>query len=166
MSSPPARSHRRDPSSPRPAGRQLEGSEVALDRAGGYLELVGELLRGAATRAGPAQRLARGTGVAVIFEAKVLSDVSTHITFDVARNQLARTIDVMLEANPSQPPLCLREPKQTFLVLLTPALMQAEGTGNAASGSRLYGWLMPALQGSGWLAPPAALPHRDGAGIG
>jgi hypothetical protein len=47
---------------------------------------------------------ARGTGVAVIFEAKVLSDVSTHITFDVARNQLARTIDVMLEANPQLQP--------------------------------------------------------------
>jgi hypothetical protein len=47
-------------------------------------------------------------GVAVIFEAKVLSDVSTHVTFDVARNQLARTIDVMLEETqhsvPAEPP--------------------------------------------------------------
>jgi hypothetical protein len=60
-------------------------------------EASGSRLEGA-TKA-DAMLVARGTGVAVIFEAKVLSDVSTHITFDVARNQLARTIDVMLEAN-------------------------------------------------------------------
>jgi hypothetical protein len=107
--------------------------------------------------------VARGTGVAVIFEAKVLSDVSTHITFDVARNQLARTIDVMLEANRQlQPPLCLREPKQTFLVLLTPARMQAQGAGNAASGSRLYGWLMPAYKDPDGSLLQQHLPHRDG----
>jgi hypothetical protein len=40
------------------------------------------------------------SGVAVIFEAKVLSDVSTHVRFDLTRNQLARTIDVMLEEEP------------------------------------------------------------------
>ena len=58
-----------------------------------------------------AMLLAPKTGVAVIFEAKVLSDVSTHVTFDVARNQLARTIDVMLEENPAlQSPLNLRKP--------------------------------------------------------
>ena len=43
--------------------------------------------------------LLAATGVAVIFEAKVLSDISAHVTFDLARNQLARSIDVMLEAN-------------------------------------------------------------------
>ena len=51
-----------------------------------------------ATRA-DAMLLAPETGVAVIFEAKVLSDISTHVTFDLARNQLARSIDVMLEVN-------------------------------------------------------------------
>ena len=50
-----------------------------------------------------AMLLAPGTGVAIIFEAKVLSDVATHVTFDMARNQLARTIDVMLEENPQLP---------------------------------------------------------------
>jgi hypothetical protein len=53
--------------------------------------------------------LAHDTGVAIIFEAKVLSDVSTHVTFDVARNQPARTIDVMLEAP------VLRAPRWTSL---------------------------------------------------
>ena len=124
-------------------------------------ETSGSRLEGA-TKA-DAMLLAPGTGVAVIFEAKVLSDVSTHITFDVARNQLARTIDVMLEANPKlQPPLCLRKPEQTFLMLLTPALLQAEGTGNAASGSRLYGWLMPVYKDPNGSLLQQHLPHRDG----
>jgi hypothetical protein len=35
-----------------------------------------------------AMLLAEDTGVAVTFEAKVLSDVSTNVTFNVARNQL------------------------------------------------------------------------------
>ncbi len=81
-----------------------------------------------------AMLLARDTGVAVIFEAKVLSDISTHVTFDVARNQLSRTIDVTLEANSKlRPPLSLRKPERTFLVLLTPALMQIERAGDAIS---------------------------------
>ena len=55
--------------------------------------------------------LAAATGVAVIFEAKVLSDISTHVTFDLARNQLARSIDVMLEVNSAlSAPLSLRGP--------------------------------------------------------
>jgi hypothetical protein len=67
--------------------------------------------------------VAPASGIAVIFEAKVLSDISTHVTFDLARNQLARSIDVMLEANPALPaPLSHRKPERTFLVLLTPAL--------------------------------------------
>ena len=48
--------------------------------------------------------LLAATGVAVIFEAKVLSDISAHVTFDLARNQLARSIDVMLEANSARRP--------------------------------------------------------------
>jgi hypothetical protein len=58
MSSRPAPAGTRPPPDRQASG--LEGSEVALDRAGGYLELVGELLRGAATRPGPAQRLGEG----------------------------------------------------------------------------------------------------------
>ena len=91
--------------------------------------------------------LLAANGVAVIFEAKVLSDISTHVTFDFARNQLARNIDVMLDANPTlAAPLNLREPERTFLVLLTPALTQPGRAGDAISKSRLYGWLMPAYQ--------------------
>jgi hypothetical protein len=77
----------------------------------------------------------------------VLSDISTHVTFDLARNQLARSIDVMLEENSTLPaPLSLRKPERTFLVLLTPALTQPGRAGGAISKSRLYGWLMPAYQ--------------------
>lgn len=110
-----------------------------------------------------AMLLAEDTGVAVIFEAKVLSDVSTHVTFDVARNQLARTIDVMLDANPKLlPPLSRRKPERTFLVLLTPAVMQAGRAGDAISKSRLYGWLMPAYRDPGCSLLRQHLPHRDG----
>jgi hypothetical protein len=37
------------------------------------------------------------TGVAVVFEAKVLSDVSSQVTYDATRNQLARSLDVLLD---------------------------------------------------------------------
>ena len=47
------------------------------------------------------------------------------------RNQLARSIDVMLEANPTLPaPLSLRKPERTFLVLLTPALTKPGRAGD------------------------------------
>ena len=102
------------------------------------------------------------SGVAVIFEAKVLSDISTHVTFDPARNQLARSIDVMLEANPTLPaPVSRRKPERTFLVLLTPALMQPGRTGDALSKSRLYGWLMPAYKDPNSSLLRQHLPHRD-----
>ncbi len=109
-----------------------------------------------------AMLLAAATGVAVIFEAKVLSDISTHITFDLARNQLARSIDVMLEANPAlAAPLSLRKPQRTFLVLLTPALTQPGRAGDAISKSRLYGWLMPAYKDPDSSLLRQHLPHRD-----
>ena len=115
-----------------------------------------------ATRA-DAMLFARQTGAAVIFEAKVLSDISAHVTFDLARNQLARSIDVMLEANPAlAAPLSLRQPERTFLVLLTPALTQPGPAGDAISKSRLYGWLMPAYQDPGSSLLRQHLPHRDG----
>jgi hypothetical protein len=110
----------------------------------------------------PVSMLARQTGAAVIFEAKVLSDISAHITFDLARNQLARTIDVMLDANPAlAAPLSLRQPERTFLVLLTPALTQPGPAGDAISKSRLYGWLMPAYSDPGSSLLQQHLPHRD-----
>ena len=123
-------------------------------------EAPGARLEGA-TRA-DAMLLAPATGVAVIFEAKVLSDISTHVTFDLARNQLARNIDVMLEANPTlAAPLNLRKPERTFLVLLTPALTQPGRAGDAISKSRLYGWLMPAYQDPDNSLLRQHLPHRD-----
>ena len=67
----------------------------------------------------------------------MLSDISTHVTFDLARNQLARSIDVMLEENPTLPaPLSCRKPERTYLVLLTPALTQPGRAGDAISGGR------------------------------
>ena len=115
-----------------------------------------------ATRA-DAMLLAPATGVAIIFEAKVLSDISAHVTFDLARNQLARNIDVMLEANPAlATPLSLRKPERTFLVLLTPALTQPGRAGDAISKSRLYGWLRPAYQDPDSPLLRQHLPHRDG----
>jgi hypothetical protein len=109
-----------------------------------------------------AMLLAPASGVAVIFEAKVLSDISTHVTFDLARNQLARSIDVMLEENSTLPaPLSCRKPDRTFLVLLTPALTQPGPAGDAISKSRLYGWLMPAYQDPDSALLRQHLPHRD-----
>ena len=124
-------------------------------------EARGARLEGA-TRA-DAMLLAPATGVAVIFEAKVLSDISTHVTFDLARNQLARSIDVMLEVNSAlAAPLSLRKPERTFLVLLTPALTQPGPAGDAISKSRLYGWLMPAYKDPDNSLLRQHLPHRDG----
>ena len=124
-------------------------------------EAPGARLEG--TTKADAMLLAPATGVAVIFEAKVLSDISTHVTFDLTRNQLARSIDVMLEANPTLPaPLSLRQPERTFLVLLTPALTQPGRAGDAISKSRLYGWLMPAYKDPNSSLLRQHLPHRDG----
>ncbi len=105
-----------------------------------------------------AMLLAPDTGVAVIFEAKVLSDVSTHVTFDVARNQLARNIDVMLEPAAGTSPLNQRRPDRTSFVLLTPEVFRAPGTG--LRGSRLYGWLMDQYTDSGNELLAMHLGHR------
>jgi hypothetical protein len=75
-------------------------------------------------------------GFAVLLEAKVGSDISCDISFDLLRNQLVRCIDVALEKNDSLPhPLCTRDPERTLVMLQTPALFKNH------SGSRLYGWL-------------------------
>lgn len=58
-----------------------------------------------------AMLIAPATGFSVAFEAKVLSDVSTHTRFDGLRNQLARNIDVLLDRHDDlQWPLNQRRP--------------------------------------------------------
>jgi hypothetical protein len=109
--------------------------------------------------------IAYDSGAAIIFEAKVLSDVSTSVTFDLARNQLARTIDVMLEDYHDKADLDARlrsrKPDLSYVVLLTPAVMQPQGSTHAVGKSRLYGWLMPEYRdhASGLLRQH--LPHRS-----
>ncbi len=74
-------------------------------------------------------------GFAVIFEAKVLSDISYEVTYDTMRNQIARIIDVMLERNDKLCyPLNKRDPEKTLFLLLTPKIFKENYT------SRLYGY--------------------------
>lgn len=76
-------------------------------------------------------------GFAVLVEAKVLSDVSFQVSFDVARNQLARNIDVMLEQNPLlEPPLRHRDPEKSLFVFQSPAMFKENPH------VRQYGWLL------------------------
>ena len=99
--------------------------------------------------------IAPDTGFAVLFEAKVLSDVSCAIGFDAMRNQIVRNIDVMLDANPNlKSPLASRRPDRTYFVLITPEIFKEHRK------SRLYGWLY-----DGYRTDPSLLadhlPHRD-----
>ena len=76
-----------------------------------------------------------GNGFAVIIEAKVLSDISCNITYDVMRNQIARSIDVLLEKNDTLcDPLDKRDPEKTLFLMITPKLFKDNPT------SRLYGY--------------------------
>ena len=80
--------------------------------------------------------IAPATGFAVLFEAKVLADISTGIEFDVLRNQMIRNIDVMLDPNDRLlGPLNRRHPDATCFVLLTPEVFRENRE------SRLYGLL-------------------------
>jgi hypothetical protein len=94
---------------------------------------------------------------AVHFEAKVLSDIDTKITFDALRNQLARNLDCMVD-RPERlaAPLGKRDPDRSLFVLLTPDLFRRHWH------SRLYGHLLREYR-----ADPAALqrdlPHLGGA---
>lgn len=95
------------------------------------------------------------TGFTVIFEAKVISDISTSVQFDVLRNQIARIIDVMLDPNPQLgSPLSKRVPARTCFVLITPEIFRKNPE------SRLYGWLLPAYQQDPALLQ-RHLPHRQ-----
>jgi hypothetical protein len=98
--------------------------------------------------------LATETGAAALFEAKVLSDCSATVTYDVLRNQLARNVDVMLERQDRRPvPLSSRDPDVSAFVLLTPRLFKDHPR------SRLYGWLLRDYRDNpGHLADD--LPHR------
>ncbi len=92
-------------------------------------------------------------GFALVVEAKVLSDVSYHVSFDVARNQLARNIDVMLEQNPLlQQPLRDRDPEKSLFVFQSPAMFKAHPH------CRLYGWLLQDYKNPHAIARD--LPHR------
>jgi len=100
------------------------------------------------------------TGFAVVLEAEVLGDVSTHTSLDAVRNQLARVIDVTLDANPglAEPALRRRRPDRTCVVLLTPELTRDDPS------SRLYGHLF-----ASYTSRPetlrAHLPHRPGPAV-
>ncbi len=76
-------------------------------------------------------------GFAVIFEAKLMSDISCDVTFDGMRNQIARNIDVMLDDR-THPvaPLDQRRPDRTLFTFVTPQMFRMSPS------SRLYGWLM------------------------
>jgi len=79
--------------------------------------------------------LNHSNGFAVMVEAKVLSDISCQITYDMTRNQIARIIDVMLDENKTLcEPLSKRKPERTLLLLLTPELFKTN------SSSRFYGY--------------------------
>ncbi len=126
--------------------------ESAAAAAGGFRKVVLE---------GPtnvdALLLNENSGLAVLFEAKVLSDISSHTSYDAARSQLARYVDAMLESNERlAEPLCRRRPESSFLVLVTPELFRA----SMGRLSRLYGAKFDAYKSdAGALA--ADLPHRE-----
>ena len=74
-------------------------------------------------------------GFAAIIEAKVLSDISHSVVYDIIRNQIARNIDVMLENNNSLcDPLNMRDPNKTLFLMITPKIFKDFPT------TRLYGY--------------------------
>jgi hypothetical protein len=89
-------------------------------------------------------------GFAWAVEAKALSDTSYHVTFDALRNQIARNVDVLLDATPNVlGGLEARKPDRTVFTLLTPRLFKEKPH------ARLYGWLM-----NEYTTNPVAI-HRD-----
>jgi hypothetical protein len=68
--------------------------------------------------------LSPGTGFALHFEAKVLSDIDPKTTHDSLRNQLARNIDCLAAAAGEHPVLAARRPERSFIVMLTPELFR------------------------------------------
>ena len=91
----------------------------------------------------------------MIFEAKVISGISTSAQFDVLRDQIARIIDVPLDPNPQlRSPLSRRSPERTCFVLITPEIFRKNPE------SRLHSWLLPAYQQDPALLQ-RHLPHRQ-----
>jgi hypothetical protein len=94
-------------------------------------------------------------GFAVLIEAKVLSDASKDVSFDAFRNQIARSVDVMLEDGQGPAWLAARKADRSLFALLTPNCFKEE-----RRHSRLYGFLYDEYKNN-----PAALardlPHRD-----
>lgn len=75
-------------------------------------------------------------GFSLLIEAKVLSDISHGVSFDVFRNQLARNLDILLEpCDRLCDPLKRRRPELSLFLLLTPERFKEKRH------SRLYGWL-------------------------
>ncbi len=73
----------------------------------------------------------------MLFESKVLSDISKQVTFDITRNQLARCIDIMLEDNNDlHKALGKRGPENSLFLLLTLEVFRKKPW------TRLYGYLM------------------------
>jgi hypothetical protein len=96
-------------------------------------------------------------GFNVLIEAKVLSDISIRITYDVVRNQIARNIDVMLELNERLcAPLNKRDPDKSLFLLVTPKLFKDNPS------SRLYGYKIREYKdkNKGVDALKRDLPHR------
>ena len=93
-------------------------------------------------------------GFAWLIEAKVLSDVSYSISFDIFRNQISRNIDVMLE-EPSLSGTVLekRDPRKSLFSILTPMCFKQYPS------SRLYGWLIEEYRNNA-NALERDLPHR------
>jgi hypothetical protein len=94
-------------------------------------------------------------GFALVVEAKVLSDISYMVSFDIARNQIGRTVDVILEHNTRLAvPLRDRDPDETLFIFQSPAMFKTHRH------TRLYGWLL-----DNYIKEPATLgrdlPHRS-----
>ena len=78
----------------------------------------------------------KSNGVSLMIEAKVLSDISYSVSFDVFRNQFVRTLDVLLEpSSHGCEPLNKRRPDASIFLLLTPQPFKEQRH------SRLYGRL-------------------------
>jgi len=97
----------------------------------------------------------KSNGFSVVFESKVLSDISLDVTFDIKRNQLARCIDILLDENKELlNALGKREPEKSLFLLLTPEVFRQ------SPWMRLYGYLFNEYQTN-----PSSLfrdlPHRD-----
>ncbi|MGE0607907.1 MAG: hypothetical protein AB7O62_12505 [Pirellulales bacterium] len=95
----------------------------------------------------------RKTGFSVMFEAKVLSDISCDVTFDPFRNQLARNIDVMLDTGDG---FLTLDPAKRLLALLTPKVFKDRPT------TRYYGLLFHQYKSDPALLSEH-LAHRDAA---